>query len=286
MIGVVQYAYKQAGYYSDERRLMKILITDDEKMMRSGMEKEVKKVLPDAVVYTAASGKEALEIFGKEDISLVFLDVEMPGMNGLEVAKRLKEIKPTVNIVMTTAYPNYAVDAYRLHIGGYLLKPVVADDIQEELEHLAHPADISETYMKDRLVLKCFGEFQASYGGEPLRFSRTKSKEILAYLTAKNGVSASKNELLDILWEGEDQDSNKSYIRVLVLELKRTLKSIGQEDVLIHDRNSYSIDTEKVSCDYYEFLKGNPTAIRSYMGEFMNQYSWGEEYIWDLENRL
>ena len=136
MIGAVQYAYKQAGYYSDERRLMKILITDDEKMMRSGMEKEVKKVLSDAVVYTASSGKEALEIFGKEDISLVFLDVEMPGMNGLEVAKKLKEIKPTVNIVMTTAYPNYAVDAYRLHIGGYLLKPVVADDIQEELEHL------------------------------------------------------------------------------------------------------------------------------------------------------
>ncbi len=50
--------------------------------------------------------------------------------------------------------------------------------------------------------------------------------------------------------------------------------------------NSYSIDTGKVSCDYYEFLKGNPTAIRSYVGEFMNQYSWGEEYIWDLENRL
>ena len=172
---------------------MKVLIADDEKMMRTGMEKEVKKVLPDAAVFLAESGREALRIFGEEDIALVFLDVEMPGMNGLEVAKNLKEMRPDVNIVMTTAYPNYAVDAYRLHIGGYLMKPVDAEDIREELENLAHP--IREESDPGKLSLHCFGEFRAEYGGEPLHFSRSKSREILAYLTAKNGASAGRNEL-------------------------------------------------------------------------------------------
>ncbi|MCR5793609.1 MAG: response regulator [Lachnospiraceae bacterium] len=263
--------------------MMKVLITDDEKMMRIGMEKEVKKVLPDADIFLAESGKEALRIFDEEDISLVFLDVEMPGMSGLEVAKHLKERKATVNIVMTTAYPNYAVDAYRLHIGGYLMKPVDADDIREELEHLAHP--IEENASPNRLRLQCFGEFRAEYDGKPLHFSRSKSKEILAYLTAKNGASASRNELCNILWEDEERESKKSYIRVLMMELKNTLKEIGFEDVLTHNRNEYSLKTNEVYCDYYEFLKGNPSAIRAYQGEFMNQYSWGEEFIWDLENK-
>ncbi|HAK58071.1 MAG TPA: hypothetical protein DCP06_03735 [Lachnospiraceae bacterium] len=263
---------------------MNVLIVDDEKMMRSGMEKEVKKVLPDANIFLADSGREALSLFKDNSISLVFLDVEMPGMSGLEVAKELKDMKRDVNIVMTTAYPNYAVDAYRLHIGGYLMKPVDAEDIREELDHLSHP--IEESHDPGKLTLQCFGEFKAEFGGEPVRFSRTKAREILAYLTAKNGASASKNELCDVLWEDEERDSKKSYIRVLVLELKKSLKELGVEDVLVHNRNEYSIRTELVDCDYYEFLKGNPAAIRAYNGEFMSQYSWGEEYIWDLENKL
>ena len=263
---------------------MKVLIVDDEKMMRSGMEKEVKKVIPDAEIFLAASGKEAIRTFENDDISLVFLDVEMPGMNGLEVAKKLKEIKHDVNIVMTTAYPNYAVDAYKLHIGGYLMKPVDADDIRDELDNLTHP--IEESVAPDRISIKTFGEFRAEFGGESLRFSRSKAKEILAYLVAKNGASASRNELCDILWEDEERESKKTYLGVLVLELKKTLKSVGMEDILSHSRNEYSIKPDMVDCDYYEFLKGNPSAIRAYMGEFMSQYSWGEEYIWDLENKL
>ena len=263
---------------------MKILIADDEKMMRTGMEKEVKKVLPDADIFLAESGPEALKVFGENDISLAFLDVEMPGMSGLEVAENLRKIRPDVNIVMTTAYPNYAVDAYKLHIGGYLMKPVDADDIREELNNLIYPME-GEGDIK-RLKLICFGDFRAEYGGEPLRFSRSKSKEILAYLTARNGDSVSRKELCDVLWEDEERESKQSYIRVLLMDLKKTLKDIDCESVLINENSECSLKVSEVDCDYYEFLKGDPDAIRAYSGKFMSQYSWGEEYIWDLEERL
>lgn len=263
---------------------MNVLIADDERMVRIGMEKEVRKVFPDAGIFVATNGGEAIEIFSKVDISLVFLDIEMPGMNGLEVAKRIKDVAPTVNIIMTTAYPNYAVKAYKMHIGGYLLKPVDAEDIKEELDNLRHP--IEEKSDPDRLKLTCFGEFRAEFGGEPLKFTRSKSKEILAYLVAKNGASATRVELCDVLWEDEEKVSSKSYIGALIMDLKKALKGVGAEDVLYHGRNEYRLKTDMVDCYYLEFLKGNPEAIRAYHGEFMNQYSWGEEYIWDLENSL
>ncbi|MEE3468233.1 MAG: response regulator [Eubacterium sp.] len=261
---------------------MNVLIADDERMMRIGMEKEVSKVLPDAAIFVASNGDEAMEILTKVDISLAFLDIEMPGMNGLEIAKRLKDMQPSINIIMTTAYPNYAIKAYKLHVGGYLLKPVDAEDIREELDHLRHP--LEQKTDPERLKITCFGEFRVEFGGEPLRFSRSKSREVLAYLIAKNGASASRAELCDVLWEDEEKKSQKSYIAALISDLRKSLKSVGVEDIFYHKRNEYRILVDKVDCDYLEFLKGNPEAINAYRGEFMNQYSWAEEYIWDLEN--
>ena len=265
---------------------MKILIADDEKIMRSGMEKEVKKAIAphEAIIFLAEDGQRAVEIFKEEkDISLVFLDVEMPRLNGLKAAKSIKEISPDVDIIMTTAYSDYAIDAYRLHIGGYLLKPVDANDIKAELDNLK----ITPEKIKDptKLIIKCFGEFSIEFDGKPLHFSRTKSKEFLAYLTAKANATSNRSEICGILWEGTDlQKSKESYMSALLFDIKKTLKQAGLEDVFYHNRNEYKLVPERIECDYFEFLKGNPIAIKEYRGEFMNQYSWAEEYIWDLDN--
>ncbi|MCR5586059.1 MAG: response regulator [Lachnospiraceae bacterium] len=262
---------------------MEILVVDDEKMLRQGLATEIKKVLPDAEIKMAENGNQAIEIFKNSDIMLVFLDIEMPGISGLETAKKLKEIQPDVNIIMTTAYSQYAVEAYKLHVGGYLLKPVDEDDIREELDNLKHPLTLAED--DNKLKITCFGEFNATFRGEPLKYKRKKSKELLAYLIAKNGATATRAELCDILWEGESVTrSNQSYLGALIIDLKNALKSVGMESAFCHSRNEYYLNKEKVNCDYYEFLNGNPIAIKNYRGEFMLQYSWGEEYIWDLES--
>ncbi len=72
---------------------MNILIADDERMMRVRMEKEIRKAVPDSSIFVASNGNEALEIFTKVDIALVFLDIEMPGMTGLEVAKKINNLR-------------------------------------------------------------------------------------------------------------------------------------------------------------------------------------------------
>lgn len=72
--------------------------------------------------------------------------------------------------------------------------------------------------------------------------------------------------------------------RQIFPSLKRDLKRFGFDDVLMHSTNSYSIDVSKISCDYYDYITGNATDENSYRGEFMNQFSWAEQYIYALES--
>lgn len=247
---------------------MKILLIDDEELQLLRLEKEVKKVAPENsefLVFTNAMD------FLKENkgtkIDIAFLDIEMPGMNGVELAKELKKVNPLVNVIFVTAYNDYALSAYNIHASGYLLKPVSASKIKEELDGLRYDIELKG---KNKLQIKCFGNFEVFYKGEPLKFSYKKSKEVFAYLVDREGSGISINELNAVLWE----EDHSSYLRNLISDIQKTLKSIDCSDVFIKRHNECYIDIDKVDCDAYEYRKGNPEAIRLYRGEYMIQYPW------------
>ena len=191
----------------------------------------------------------------------------MPGLNGIRLAKELKKANPQVNIIFVTAFDNYAMDAYKIHASGYLSKPVKADKIKEEIEALRYPIELAP---KKKIQIKCFGNFEAFYNGEPIRFSYKKSKEVFAYLVDREGSAININELNAVLWE----EDHPSYLRNLIADIQQTLKAIGCDDVFIKRHNECYIDVEKVDCDAYEYKKDNPNAVRMYRGEYMIQYSW------------
>ena len=241
---------------------------DDEELQLLRLEKEVKKVAPENsefLVFTNAMD------FLKENkgtkIDIAFLDIEMPGMNGVELAKELKKVNPLVNVIFVTAYNDYALSAYNIHASGYLLKPVSASKIKEELDGLRYDVELKG---KNKLQIKCFGNFEVFYKGEPLKFSYKKSKEVFAYLVDREGSGISINELNAVLWE----EDHSSYLRNLISDIQKTLKSIDCSDVFVKRHNECYIDIDKVDCDAYEYRKGNPEAIRLYRGEYMIQYPW------------
>ena len=247
---------------------MCILLVDDEELQLIRLEKEAKKVFPiDTDILIYKNPMEALKDSKDKKVDIAFLDIEMPGMNGIQLAKELKKINPLVNIIFVTAYDNYALEAYKIHASGYLSKPVKASKIQEELEQLRHPIEIDG---QKKLQIKCFGNFEAFHNGEPIRFSYKKSKELFAYLVDREGSAININELNAVLWE----EDHPSYLRNLIADVQQSLKAIDCGDVFIKRYNECYIDVDKVDCDAYEYKKGNPNAIRMYRGEYMIQYSW------------
>ena len=188
-------------------------------------------------------------------------------MNGIQLAKKLKKANPSIKIIFVTAYQEYALDAYRIHASGYVTKPVNESKIREEINELDSVIDLKSN---NKIQIKCFGNFEVFYNGEPLRFSYKKSKEAFAYLVDREGSAINVNELNAVLWE----EDHPSYLRNLIADIQNTLKSVDADDVFIKRHNECYIDVTKVYCDAYEYKKGNPDAIRMYRGEYMIQYSW------------
>ncbi|MBQ9512791.1 MAG: response regulator, partial [Lachnospiraceae bacterium] len=100
---------------------MKVLIVDDEAAVAEDLATVLKKVLSYAVIKSAFSASTALQMVRKEAFDVALLDIRMPDKDGLALAKEIKEIRPLINIIMVTAYPEYALEAHKLFVSGYLL---------------------------------------------------------------------------------------------------------------------------------------------------------------------
>ena len=129
--------------------------------------------------------------------------------------------------------------------------------------------------MVKKLRVQTFGNFEAFVDGKPLAFTRTKTKELFAYLVSRHGALCKNTEVTAIIWENKEASPTiQSMFRTLVADLTQALKAAGLDDVLVKQRGSIGIRKDKISCDLYDFLDGNKS--NSYLGEFMSQYRWAE----------
>lgn len=262
------------------------LAVDDEVLGLADLTNALTQASPDAQIHAFRSPTAALEYIrqGNAAPDIAFLDIQMRGWTGLQLALELKKLLPRLEIVFVTAHPQYALESYSLHARGYLLKPVTKEAIQEELALICGS---SEPVSEKELHVQCFGNFEVFYGGKPLKFSRAKSKELFAYLIYRSGASCSVKELAAILFEDREYDSAlKNQTETFKSDLMKALRSVGCEDAVIKGRNCLSVVPERISCDYYRLLKGDTAALNAFTGEFMTQYSWAELTAAALSHKL
>ncbi len=116
---------------------MKILIVDDEPLARERLLRLLAKLRPDAELFEAADGQQAITRVEKQDPDLILLDIRMPGMDGLEVAGLLDQMPLPPAVVFCTAYDEYALQALEHQAVAYLLKPVRERELEKALSTAA-----------------------------------------------------------------------------------------------------------------------------------------------------
>jgi two-component system, LytTR family, response regulator LytT len=115
---------------------LRTLVVDDEQLARDELCFLLSHSRDVEIVGQAANGVEGLRLVGEHRPDLLLLDVQMPGLNGFEVAHRLLDASLLPNLVFVTAYDQYALDAFKVHAVDYLLKPVDAARLEVTLDRV------------------------------------------------------------------------------------------------------------------------------------------------------
>ena len=128
---------------------MDILICDDEPLAVERLSRLVTQ-MGHQVIATAAYGQEAIEMVQFYQPDVVLLDIQMPEMDGLTCAQYLRQLEPSPAIVFCTAYDQHALDAFKSHAEGYLLKPIMQQELQQVLDQLTKLTQAQVSHLEQK----------------------------------------------------------------------------------------------------------------------------------------
>ena len=259
---------------------MRAVCVDDEELVLFRTVSLVKKTKIFDEIESFTDAFEALDYLDEEPADLAFLDIDMPGMKGIDLASNMKKKCPDIKVIFLTGYSEYAVDAYALHASGYLLKPIGYDKLLSEIEYAIDSnnsggAVAASDNSPKRVRVETFGYFNVLVDGRPVNFKRSKAKELFACLVDRQGQFVSRKDIFYILWEDDDYDRAKQkYFDTIIRSLKDTLDEYNITDVFEMESGQMRVVPEKMDCDLYRFLNKDKAAMESFRGEYMNSYSW------------
>ena len=254
---------------------MRIVCVDDEVLIAKNTA-AICAGLPYVDEALAMTGAEdALEWLEKNSADIAILDIDMPGMNGLQLAAHIRTVRPETKIIFQTGYSQYAVDAFKLRASGYIMKPVDENELAGEIEYVISTNHDKHDEHVDHVVISTFGGFDVFADGKLVNFKQKKCKELLAVLVDRCGASMTRAEVFAVIYEDRQYDRPmQKQLDAIIRSMRDTLREYGIEDIFEMKGGQMRILREKVSCDLYRFLSGDADAVNSYNGEYMSSYSW------------
>ncbi|MBO9596553.1 MAG: response regulator [Cohnella sp.] len=280
--------------------MLRVMIVEDERPILGLMEMLVERHSMLEAVGAFTSPIAALERFAELKPDAVFLDVEMPKMSGIELADKLLAIDEDVQVVFTTAYSNYAVEAFRVRAVDYLLKPVTPDGLERVAARLAKNHALRSEKMTppikpEHASVRCLGTFETrAADGRAMSWPTRKTEELFAYLLAYPDRLAGKWQLADLLWPEMDEERAIHNLHNTVYRLKKALKEAGLDVDVTNTNEGYRMqappgfsDLERLR-DAAAKLAGAVSlanaldaeeafrAFRAYQGELFD----GKDYAW------
>lgn len=245
------------------------LLADDEEHALSLLELLLHQTGEVKVIGRCGNGIDAIAQIARLKPDVAFLDIEMPGMNGLEVAERLGSTTSDTQVVFVTAYDRYAVSAFENDALDYLLKPLEVDRLNRTVGRVKRAVARRKSEALDsadagkaaadkppaELQVQLLGEIQVSVEGRGrLKWRTSKEKELFAYLAVHYGSRIHRDVLLDELWPDEHYQKAKVYLHTCVSYLRRDFRQLGMEEAVIYEDEKYSLAPQLERSDYREFV--------------------------------
>lgn len=277
--------------------MIRAVLVDDEPLALQLMAQKLQTFPNVEVVETFSNPLLLLEQLPVLSFNTAFLDIDMPGMSGLELAERLLEYNPNIHIVFVTAYREYAVEAFEIHSIDYLMKPLLKERLQKTIARIKERLEDSpaaENNPAEPMRVYSFPEFIVYCHGELVKWKTAKVKELFAYLLAHHCSHINRDVLIDVLWPDTDYAKAKVQMHTAISHLRKTLEAMGYTKVLTFTNQSYCLQLYNFFFDAMqieqlaksadevtdETLAEYISAVDAYQGEFLEHeaYSWADPH--------
>ena len=259
---------------------MRAIVVDDETIMiRQFM--RLSAGIPDLnVVAQFESAEEAISFVMNNPIELAILDVRLPGMNGIDLAVKLREIRPRLLVVFISAYDEYVGKCNQIGGDYYITKPYKRETLEKMMDNMR----LLVRRCQKSIYIQMFGRFNVLVDGKPIRLFG-KTKEILAMVASRAGKEISNQEAYRTIWENRayTNEDMKVYYNA-VRRLKKILADASIGDLLIPTSRGQMLNMTICSGDYFSWLDDDQGTAEHFNGHFLPEYSWAEEMLAEMVN--
>jgi two-component system, LytTR family, response regulator len=281
---------------------MKVILVDDEPLALKYLERQLLKLdtMSIDVIGTYTNPFEGRDEILTRDVDIVFLDISLPELNGIELAEQLLEQKPHLCIVFVTGYHEYAVTAFELNAVDYIVKPVQLDRVAKTMERLrsriaSRPEEVMESNRNIRMTM--FRQVMIEQPNEQgqfvlLHWRTTRAQEIFIYLLQHRGQLVRKSALIDMLWPEFDMDKAYPQLYTAIYHIRKTLEPYDTRFQITNTTEGYVLNMEGVQLDIEEWenwFMSNPSVsaesierhiemMKLYTGDYLQEYDywWAE----------
>ncbi|SFM46591.1 Two-component response regulator, SAPR family, consists of REC, wHTH and BTAD domains [Gracilibacillus orientalis] len=274
---------------------MKVCIFDDEPLALEYLAHQLSQLDNMDVLFT--STEPLIHEHMLKDIDIVFSDIEMLEMNGLELAEKILEYNPSIHIVFVTAHNQYAIEAFEMNALDYLLKPVTVDRLKKTIQRINTTNVSIKSNLRDpstKLRVNVLGELTFQFCDktkpEDIRWRTAKSKELFLYLLHYESKVVLKSELVEALWNEIDIDKLYSHLYVSIYNIRHSLRMFNDYIKITNIGDGYLLKLHNVILDKKEWknqLLENPEItidtleeqeeiMQLYAGSYLNIH----DYIW------
>jgi len=277
--------------------MIRIVIVDDEALVLDFMRNILTPLTGVEIVGSFLEPEKALEEIPKLNPDLIFLDVEMPDMNGIELGTLLMDQQDQYQIVFITAYDSYAIEAFKVSAIHYLLKPPSQKDLLEVIKRVEKSSKRVAEYPTGQISINVFGEMYIEKNNNPeyIKFPTSKAKELLALLLLYKKSGVSRWKILEKLWSDITEKKAKQYLYTTVYRLRKALLKSGIEATIVNKLGVYYIRFDNAVVSLYEvddcIRKKEPVnastisdyekILRLYKGRLFGD----EDYLWCVLER-
>jgi len=230
--------------------MIRIAAVDDEMHVLERFERMVLEIKELELCGLFETGEQLLSYLKEQPLDAVFLDIEMPGVNGLQLSERILDLSENINIIFVTAFNQYAVEAFELQAMDYILKPLTEERLGKTIKRLLKTK--RTVGRSGKPFIQCFGDFEVFLNGEALAWKNSKAKEILAFLIHKNGVPVNWEKITDAVWPDYDSEKAQTNFHATTYLLRKRLAEAGISQILESGRGNYRLVTDQVNCELYQ----------------------------------